>query len=73
MKLVNTVHDSIVADCHIGEIDDFVELSTDIMVHVVDWANNYMPHVDFSWLISPLAVDVEVGTHYGSLEEYEKS
>lgn len=63
--LVNTVHDSILIDAPLEEVDDVSELAVDIMEHITLWATSYLPKIDFSWLISPLKADVEIGTHYG--------
>lgn len=69
--LVNTVHDSLVADIYPGELDTFVRLAVDVMENIASYALEYFPHMDFSWLRVPLKADVEVGSHYGSLEEYQ--
>jgi DNA polymerase I len=71
-KLVNTVHDSALCDCALEELKEFVILAEDVMVNVKTYAMSYMPRIPFKWLISPLAVDVEVGSHYGALESYEE-
>lgn len=70
-KLVNTVHDSIVLDCPTDEIDDVVHLCLDVMENIIDYAADYMPQIDFSWLICPLKADVELGTHYGVYSSYD--
>jgi DNA polymerase-1 len=69
--IVNTVHDSIVFDVHPDEIDNVASLCVDVMENVVDYASLYMPNIDMSWLICPLRAEIEVGTHYGTMEEYE--
>lgn len=66
VKLVNTVHDSIVLDLHRDFIDPVAELCRDVMENIIGWAGEYMPGIDFSWLISPLKADIEIGSHYGS-------
>lgn len=66
--IVNTVHDSIVLDAPYDEISEVANLCVDVMEHIVDYAKEYFPNIDFSWLLSPLKADVEVGTHYG--DEY---
>ena len=65
-KLVNTVHDSLVADCPRFEISTYARLCKDVMEHVPEYSKIYLPRLDFSWLLCPLAADVEVGTHYGA-------
>jgi uracil-DNA glycosylase family 4 len=68
---VNTVHDSIVLDYHPDERDELVELCMDVMENVVDYAAEFMPGLDFSWLKVPLVADVEYGISYGSHGFYE--
>lgn len=68
---VNTVHDSLVIDYHPDERDEIVKLSMDVMENVVDYAAEYMPGIDFSWLKVPLVADVDYGTHYGSYGFYQ--
>jgi DNA polymerase-1 len=76
-KLVNTVHDSLVADSPRHEIVAYAGLCKDVMENVATYAAQYAPGLDFSWLRTPLKADIEVGTHYGAemgldewLEEY---
>jgi DNA polymerase-1 len=68
--LVNTVHDSLVVDAHPDEVDEMAELCKNTMNNVKELAKNYMPHVDFRWLVCPLKTDVAIGTHYGTEEDY---
>ena len=69
--LVNTVHDSIATDVYPGELDSLVALQVDIMENLKDWAADYAPSLDLSWIICRLNVDVEVGSHYGTMEHYQ--
>ena len=69
--LTNTVHDSIMFDCYPDEIDEVAALGVDVMENIKVWAKDYYPNVSFDWLTCPLKADVEVGTHYGSMEHYE--
>jgi DNA polymerase-1 len=71
-KTVNEVHDSIVLDVPSHEIHTVAELCIDSMENIQDYAKDYFPDIDFSWLISPLKADVEVGTHYGAEVPYEE-
>jgi DNA polymerase-1 len=71
-KTVNEVHDSIVLDVPYHEIHPVAELCIDAMENIKDYAKDYFPDIDFSWLISPLKADVEVGTHYGAEIPYEE-
>lgn len=71
-KIVNTVHDSIVLDAPKHEVKAVAKLCVDVMENVVDYAKVYMPSIDFSWLKSPLKVDIDVGTHYGTKMSYDE-
>lgn len=71
--LVNTVHDSKVADVYPGELDTFTELAVDVMENIVSYAPSYFPGLNWDWLKVPLVADVEVGSHYGALEHYHLS
>jgi len=70
--IVNTVHDSIVLDVHPDETDHVARTCVTVMEDIVDLAGFYMPHLDMSWVKCPFKADIEVGTHYGNLEKYEK-
>ena len=70
--LINTVHDSIATDVYPGELDQIVSLQEDIMENLPRWSADYAPSLNLSWIICPLHVDVEVGSHYGTLEHYVK-
>lgn len=71
-RLVNTVHDSVVLDVPEHEIAPTALLCKDVMENVAVYAKEYMPKVDFSWLLCPLKADVEIGSHYGSEEAYNE-
>jgi uracil-DNA glycosylase family 4 len=69
--LVNTVHDSIVVDWHPDEVHTVAKICSHVMENIVDYAPEYFPSIDFSWLKSPLKADIEVGSHYGNEESYK--
>jgi len=69
--IVNTVHDSLVADVFPGELDKFATMCVGIMENLPTYAPVFFPRLDFSWLKCKLKVDVETGSHYGALEPYE--
>ena len=71
-KLVNEVHDSLVADCPDKEIVPYARLAKRVMENVKDYSKEYMPGIDWSWLIAPLQADVEVGTHYGTEIDFDE-
>jgi uracil-DNA glycosylase family 4 len=69
---INTVHDSHVYDTVPEELDALVELAVGVMENIKDYAKDYYPDIDFSWLKCPLVADVEVGSHYGNEIPYEE-
>lgn len=42
-----------------------------VMENIKEYAKIYMPDIDFSWLICPLKADMDIGTHYGTMQELE--
>lgn len=66
-RIVNTVHDSLLLNVPVDEIDKVAFICQDIMENVVYYAGKRGTRLDFSWLTCPLKVDIEVGSHYGSL------
>ncbi len=51
-KVIGQIHDSIVADVHRAEVDDYVELATRITVEEI--------RRHWTWITVPLEIDVEV-------------
>lgn len=70
-RMVNTVHDSVVYDYHPDELDQLVELNFEVFPNLPLYIEEHFPTVDFSWFVVPLDIDIEIGTHYGSLSAYE--
>ena len=52
-KIVGQIHDSIVADVHRDELDDYLSLAKDVMTKRIRKA--------WPWIIVPLEIEVEVG------------
>jgi uracil-DNA glycosylase family 4 len=71
-RLVNTVHDSIMLDVPKSEVMQAAKICVDCMENVKDYAKDYAPEIDMSWLKSPLKADVDVGSHYGTMISLEK-
>lgn len=70
--MVNTVYDSLLFDVYPGELDDLAWLVKEVMENLPNkYGPIHMPGIDFSWFTTPLKVDLEYGSHYGTLEEYE--
>lgn len=66
--MVNTVHDSVMFDVYPGELSDLGELVKEVMEGMITYYGPIrFPGLDFSWFDVPLKVDIEVGSHYGSL------
>jgi len=69
--IVNTVHDSIMFDVYPGELEELAGLCGDVMEKVTSvYGPERFPGLDFSWFTVPLVVDMEIGTHYGSLTKW---
>lgn len=69
-KMVNTVHDSIMFDAPLDEIDTVARLVKHVMEDLRSIYKAWFPGIDLSWFICPLKADIEIGSHYGSLTEY---
>jgi len=70
--MVNTVHDSLAFDVYPGELSDLAWLCKEVMEKLTTvYGPQYFPGLDFSWFTVPLKIDLEVGSHLGSLEKYE--
>ena len=66
-RLVLTVHDSLVLDCH---VDEFVEVATickETMESIMHRSDEVLPGLDWSWLTVPIVSDLEVGFDWGTL------
>ena len=57
-RIVGQIHDSIVADVHKDELDDFLQRAKKIMTRMLPRA--------WKWLIVPLTVEAEVSPLGGS-------
>lgn len=68
--VVNTVHDSLALDYHPDEREWLEHKAVDVMENVPEYAKDFMPGMDFSWLKVPLKADVDYGTHYGAHGSY---
>lgn len=64
--MVNTVHDSVVVDTPIDEVDDIKDLCVTVMENLPALGKTYFPDIDLSWLRVNLKADCDVGIYYGS-------
>jgi uracil-DNA glycosylase family 4 len=71
-RIVNLVHDEVVADVPLDEVDEYVALVTDRMENIVAYGAEAFPGVDFQWLKSPLEAEAELGTHHGVKISYKE-
>lgn len=69
-RIINTVHDSIVLDVPLYEVPTVARLVKRCMEGLKDLYKSWFPGMDLDWFTCPLVVDLEVGSHYGSLVEY---
>lgn len=69
--IVNTVHDSMLLDVPKNEVKPVGRLCKNVMENVVEHSKTFLPELDFSWLLCPLKADIDVGTHYGTMQELE--
>lgn len=70
--MVNTVHDSIMIDCPLWEVRDVAHLIKQVMEGLKELYKTWFPNMDLEWFTCPLVVDIEVGSHYGSLQELKE-
>jgi len=63
-KIVGQIHDSIVADVHRDELDDFVEKVKRVMGDEIREA--------WDWIVVPLGVEIEVSERNWYEKEKEK-
>lgn len=64
--MVNTVHDSVVVDTPLDEVDAIKELCVTVMESLPALGKTWFPSIDLSWLRVNLKADCDVGIYYGS-------
>jgi DNA polymerase I-like protein with 3'-5' exonuclease and polymerase domains len=72
-KMILTVHDSIIFDCHVDEFIDISYMAKGIMENVTELSTTILDGLDWSWLDVPICADLEVGLNWGSLVGYDLS
>jgi uracil-DNA glycosylase family 4 len=70
-KLILTVHDSIVFDCHVDEVFEVAELGVRIMETIPKLSEEVWPGLDWSWLRCPIVADAEIGVSWGQLVKFD--
>lgn len=66
-RLVLTVHDSLVFDCHVDEVVEVGQIAKEIMETLPERSEEVLPGLDWSWLDVPIVADLEVGFDWGTL------
>lgn len=70
-KLILTVHDSIVADCHVDEVVEVAQIMKQIMENLPVLSDEVLPGLDWSWLNVPIVAEFEVGYDWGHMVEFD--
>lgn len=69
-RVVLTVHDSIIVDCHVDEVFEVALMQKEVMEGIRDFSESVLPGLDWSWLTVPLVADFEMGFSWGSLVKF---
>lgn len=69
-RIILTVHDSIVFDCHVDEFIEVMQLAKTIMETLPQRSDEVLPGIDWSWLKTPIVADCDVGTRWGTTIEF---
>lgn len=72
-KLILTVHDSLVFDCHVDELVQVGQLAKHVMENLPTLSEEVLPGLDWSWLNVPIIADLEVGFTWGTGVELKEA
>lgn len=72
-KLILTVHDSLVFDCHVDEVVQVGQLAKHVMENLPTLSAEVLPGLDWSWLTVPIVADLEVGFTWGTGVELKEA
>lgn len=70
-KIILTVHDSIVFDCHVDEVMMIAAKVKEIMQNIPTLAAEILPDVDWSWLQVPIIAEFDIGVSWGQTVEFD--
>lgn len=70
-KLILTVHDSIIFDCHVDEVLEIATMAKYVMEHITELSDEVWPGLNWSWLKCPIVADCEMGYSWGSLVTFD--
>lgn len=69
-KIVLTVHDSIVFDCHVDEVLEVAKIAKDVMENLPELSDEVLPGIDWTWLKVPIVADIEMGHSWGTIVSF---
>jgi len=72
-KLILTVHDSLVFDCHVDEMVQVGQLAKRVMENLPKLSEKVLPGLDWSWLVVPIVADLEIGFTWGTGVELKEA
>lgn len=70
-RVVLTVHDSIIIDCHVDELLYVARMAKEIMENIIELSSEIMPDIDWSWMTVPIKADLEAGFSWGHLVSFD--
>lgn len=70
-RAILTVHDSIIFDMHVDEMEAVMSYAKHTMETIPEWSDEVLPGLDWSWLTVPIVADCEVGFSWGTLCDFD--
>lgn len=70
-KLILTVHDSIIFDCHVDEVLEIATMAKHVMEHITELSDEVWPGIDWTWLTCPIVADCEMGHSWGAMVTFD--
>jgi len=71
-RVILTVHDSLVFDCHVDELFEVARLAKEVMENIPSLSDEVLPGLDWSWLHPvPIVAECEAGPSWGQMVEFD--
>ena len=70
-KMILTVHDNIVFDCHVDEVMEIASLAKEVMENLPELSDQVLPGIEWDWLKVPIVADCEIGVSWGQLVGFD--
>lgn len=70
-KIILTVHDSIVFDCHVDEVLMVAAKAKEIMQSLPALSDELLPGLNWKWLRVPIVAEFDVGVSWGQAVEFD--